>query len=388
MYFHIDEAGNTGNNMFDIAQPCLSYGVLSSLRNTDVLCSNIHKDILHVIADKQIHANQLGFGGLVKISPHLIKIQEKMKFDFDYYFIQKPDFVIVMFFDAVFDQGINPAVKWEFYWTPLRYLVIYHLVELFDEPLLREAWRLCIAKKIDNYSDDIITLLTKLKIRAKHTTRDARLKEIIIDAMNYGIANPMALDFGQPDEKMVSPNAVGFQFVANCIARRVKSKRLKKASSIIIDRQQQFNKAQITTHEHQALITEGLKKSSPKERNMYIKHPLHATTDKFDIVNRGLIDQELTISKSIDSIGLQIVDVYLWMANKIISGHDLPKELGHLWSLFQKRCTIDGISIVGMMERFERFEEMLPSCETLTEEQFNQNQLSIEKHREKVRSLR
>lgn len=44
-----------------------------------------------------------------------------MQFDFDYYFIEKPDYVLVLLFDAVFDAGLNEAVKWDVYWTPLRY---------------------------------------------------------------------------------------------------------------------------------------------------------------------------------------------------------------------------------------------------------------------------
>jgi len=137
MFFHIDESGNTGNNLFDSEQPRLSYGVLSSLRNVDALCTSIHKQIQHEIGDDQIHANQLGIGGLVKIAPHLIEIQKKMKFDFDYYFIEKLDYALVLFFDAVFDAGLNEAVKWDIYWTPMRYLIIHKLAALFDEELLR-----------------------------------------------------------------------------------------------------------------------------------------------------------------------------------------------------------------------------------------------------------
>lgn len=42
-----------------------------------------------------------------------------MEFDFDYYFIEKPDYALVLFFDAVFDAGLNEAVKWDVYWTPM-----------------------------------------------------------------------------------------------------------------------------------------------------------------------------------------------------------------------------------------------------------------------------
>lgn len=84
MFFHIDESGNTGNNLFDFSQPRLSYGVLSSTKNVDVLCKNVHKKILKQIGQEQIHANVLGIGGLCDIVPELIAIQKRINFNFDY----------------------------------------------------------------------------------------------------------------------------------------------------------------------------------------------------------------------------------------------------------------------------------------------------------------
>ena len=387
MFFHIDESGNTGNNLFDSEQPRLSYGVLSSLRNVDALCTSIHKQIQREIGDDQIHANQLGIGGLVKIAPHLIEIQKKMKFDFDYYFIEKLDYALVLFFDAVFDAGLNEAVKWDTYWTPMRYLIIHKLAALFDEQLLRESWRLCTERKIQRYEGDIVQLLSEVKGRAIASGLDPRSVEVIVDALDYGIAKPLELDFGYPDQKMVSPNAVGFQFVVSCIARRVRSKKRKKASSILVDRQHQFNNAQIGTHYNLSKIAEGIKKSPQKEKNYYLKHPLLATFEEADIVHEGLPDRELTIAKSSDSIGLQIVDVYLWVTNKIISGHDIPDELKYLWSLFARRSSIDGISLDGMGRRFSEFEKMLPKFEDLTEEQMQMAKDMVEQHRVKVQTL-
>ncbi len=387
MFFHIDEAGNTGNNLFDSAQPRLSYGVLSSVKNADVLCIEIHKKILCEIEDEQVHANQLGTGGLVRIAPYLIEIQKRMQFDFDYYFIQKLDYALVLFFDAVFDAGLNENVKWDVYWTPLRYLIIHKLSILFDEVLLMKSWDLCITKTITRHEKDIIELLNELKERIKLAGLDQRSEEIIIDALNYGIANPLGLDFGYPDQKIVSPNAVGFQFVVACIARRVRKKKHKNASSIIIDRQQQFNRAQIGTHYNLSKIAEGIKKSPDKEKNYYLNHPLFATFETADITHEGLPERELTISRSADSIGLQIVDVYLWIANRVITGKEMPDELLHLWSLFARRSTIDGISLEGMGRRFKAFEKMLPKLEDLTEEQKEMAGELVERHRAKVRLI-
>ncbi len=387
MFFHVDESGNTGNNLFDSSQPRLSYGVLSSTLNVDALCVNVHKKIQKKIGKNQIHANHLGIRGLVDISPYLIEIQKIMKFDFDYYFIEKPDYALVQFFDSVFDAGLNEAVKWDTYWTPLRYIIIHKLSILFDEALLKESWRLCIEKKIDQCHKDIVQLLSEIKVRVEISDLDARSIEVISDALDFGIENPLSLDFGYPDQKMVSPNAVGFQFVISCVARRLRKKKRKNASSIIIDRQHQFNKAQIETHYNHSRVAEGIKKSSQEDRNYYLNHPLYVTMDKDDIIHKGLPDRELTISKSADSIGLQIVDVYLWIANKLISGEKLPIELGYLWSLFAKRITIDGISLEGMGKRFLEYEKMLPKYEDLTEEQMNMAQEFVQKHRDKVRNL-
>jgi len=146
MFFHIDESGNTGNNLFDKNQPRLSYGLISSRTNVDALCEKEHKAIQKIIDEPLIHANKLGMKGLEEIAPLLIKIQKKIKFDFDYYFIEKLDYALVIFFDSVFDAGLNDAVKWDSYWTPLRYVLIHKLSVLFDEDLLKESWRLSIAE--------------------------------------------------------------------------------------------------------------------------------------------------------------------------------------------------------------------------------------------------
>jgi len=388
MFFHIDESGNTGNNLFDLNQPRLSYGVLSSRTNVDALCKNIHRKILNKINDEQIHANELGIGGLCNIASELIELQKKMHFDFDYYFIDKDAYALVKFFEAVFDAGLNEAVKWEAYWTPMRFMLIHKLSILFDEALIKESWRLCTAKRIEKHKDDIVQLLSALKERTEASVLDKRSKELIIDAFDFGISNPTKIDFGSADPKMDSPNAIGFQFVVAAIARKVRKKNRKKASSIIIDRQSEFNKSQITTHYRQGLIANGIRNAPHNEKEYYLRHPLHAGLEHDEIMLKGLPDNELTVTKSSESIGLQVVDVYLWIANKLISGNQVPDELMALWNKFSNRSLIDGISLDGMAERFSRFEKMLPAIDSLSDEQRALAAASVESHRQKVRLLK
>jgi hypothetical protein len=227
----------------------------------------------------------------------------------------------------------------------------------------------------------------EVKSRAENAPLDARSKELIIDALDFGIRKPLSLDFGHPDQKIISPNAVGFQFVVAAIARRTRKKRRKSVSSIIVDRQNQFNKAQIGTHYNLSRIAEGIKNSSEKDKAMYFNNPLYTDFSPEEVSHKGLTDKELTISKSADSIGLQIVDVYLWIANKLISGVNLPSELMELWQLFQHRSLIDGISMRGMAERFKNFEKNLPKLNDLTDEQRIVAKESVVQHRKKVKAL-
>lgn len=387
MFFHIDEAGNTGNNLFDDAQPVLSYGVLSSMLNTDVLSIAEHRKIQKIINSDQIHANYLGFRGLIEIAPLLIRIHKKMKFNFDYYFVNKKDYALVKFFDAVFDAGLNKAVKWDLYWTPLRYLIIERLSLILDKNLLSRSWHLCTTKRIQEFNADIAKLLTEVRDKVTFSGLDERSKEVIIDALNFGIKYPQELDFGCQDEKIISPNAVGFQFVVSCISRQRIKKHRKSVCSVIVDRQQQFNSSQLETHSNSTRIAEGILQSSEKDKQYIINHPLHATLSEDQIISKGLKDVDLTFRVSRDSIGLQIVDVYLWLANKVISGQKIPEELEPLWLLISKRSLINGISVEGMLNRFKNFEKSLPKNEDITDEQKLAAQKYREEHRVRVRNL-
>lgn len=158
----------------------------------------------------------------------------------------------------------------------------------------------------------------------KRSEPDKGIQEVIVDALDFGISNPLKLDFGFADQKMISPNAVAFQFVAASIARRVYRKKRKRATSIIVDKQSQFNKAQAETHKMQCLISEAIRKAPKQEKDLYLKQPLIATFAADQVFQRGITGNQLTISNSSNSIGLQIVDVYLWLVNKIRTGAELP----------------------------------------------------------------
>ena len=387
MFFHIDESGNTGMNLFDRNQPRLSYGVLSSRLNVDALGSGAHKEMTGRLGVDALHANEMGVGGLAKIEDVLFALQTKFRFGFDYYYIDKPVHALVVLFDAVFDAGINDAVKWDLYWTPLRFPAILNLAQIVDEGLLKEAWALCTAKKIKALSERVVGLLSELKVRTEDSELDARTKELFADSFEFGIRNPLDLDFGVPHTKLVSPNAVGFQFVVRAIARRTRKARRKGPVSIKIDRQQQFNTAQIETHDLLTTIAEGLRRASAEERMNYLLHPLVRDLDPKDLQLKGLPIKAPEVSSSEGSIGLQIVDLYLWTTNRLLRGQELPMGMREVAGLFLKDAFVDNISLEGMAHRWREFGKELVAFEDLSEEQLKMAQANVEEHRKKVAGL-
>lgn len=369
MFFHIDESGNTGNNLFDKNQPTLSYGVLSSKLNVDIVGQQIHNKILKQIGVDSIHANVLGVQGLTDIVPLLHELQKKCKFKFDYYFIDKIDYALTHFFKAVFDAGLNPAVKWDTYWTPLRYPFIFRLATLFDEELLKTSWDLCVDKNVDKRKDDIVSLLLILLDRLSSSDLDKRTVELMSNAFRYGINNPLSLDFGSPDQKLVSPNSVCFQFVVSAIARHIRKAKRKDALGITVDQQSQFNQSQIKTLEVANLLSKSWQNSEVEEQKKLVFHPLYRQLDREDVLGIGMPDKEIDVKKSDASIGLQLVDVYLWITNRMLLKKSLSPQLKLFSYTFLKNALIDGISMEGMEHRWNIFESTLPQYHDLTESQ-------------------
>lgn len=388
MFFHIDESGNSGNNLFDPNQPVLSYGVLSSKTNVDVLANREHAAILRKIGADAIHANQLGVGGIMSILDDLARLHLQFDFRFDYYFVHKESYAIAMLFDAIFDAGLNKAVKWDWYWTLLRFPLVAAIAALADEPVLKEGWelRLLPQKKLEAAADRIVKLLSTLLERLDANTHiDKRLRKILRDGLLFGIKNPLELDFGTEIQKSLSPNSVGFQFVLTCVANRLKAAR-RKALKITVDRQSQFNPAQIQTHAHYAQISATLRKS-PTDRDWYVGHPVHegARQDIQNLISH-FPDEKITISTSQDSVGLQLVDVYLWVVNRSMTG-DLPAELNRFAAMLVDPMTVDGISITAMMARFNAFEKKLPQVHEISPELKARHDAAVEAHRQKVKDM-
>lgn len=247
MYFYVDESGHTGKNLFDPAQPTLYYGVLSSKVNLDILALPYLQNLRKRLNVEKLHAVDLSNTKLAILAPEILFIQKKYNITFDIYRIVKADLIVVHFFDQVFDQGVNPAVSWTTYWTPLRYAMLLKLAYLFDDDALKRAWEARIELDSVKAQSQLVELCQIIKDRV-YSLSDQRAQELIIDALQWVQDHPSEVHYNvktKDDLLQVTPNLMGFQFVMFDIASRMMKKK-KQPSKITIDHQAEFNKAQRT----------------------------------------------------------------------------------------------------------------------------------------------
>lgn len=182
MYYFVDESGNTGLNLFDEAQPWLYYGVLGCRKNLDVIAEPLLKRLRAKLGVERIHANQLGIGRLLSISEPLVKFSKQHDVRLSMFKVSKPDHAIISFFDQVFDSGVNDAVSWEHYWTPLRYALLFKVAHLFDDQLSQQAWAARREQNSARCNDQLTTICEQLIDRLGRLP-DARSREIVGGAL-------------------------------------------------------------------------------------------------------------------------------------------------------------------------------------------------------------
>lgn len=354
MFFYVDESGNTGTDLFDDNQPVLYYGVLSSKVNIDLLAEKNVAKLREKLGVNRLHASELGNGGLVPIASDLIRIQKEFDISFDFYQVSKVDHALISFFDQVFDAGLNPAVPWTSYWTPLRYILLLKVAALFDEEILKRAWSARIDTNDERAESELVKICCEIRHRVSKLP-DQRSRQIISDALKWVEDNPKEIQYNvkDKDELMwITPNIIGFQSVMRGIAARIIKHKVKH-SKIIVDQQSQFNKSQRSLADY----------FSKARGSSFVTGP-GLPEINFD----GMPTTPIVFSSSYNSVGLELVDIYIWIFRRYLEQKELAAELFSIIELQLNRGRTDEISLNGIAERWSKWFENLPEP---TEEQLS-----------------
>lgn len=340
MYYYIDESGNTGSELFDENQPKLYYGALCAQANLDIVAEPLLKSLRQRLRVERIHANQLGVGRLTAVAERLTRFSKKKDLRFSLLTVVKPDHAIICFFDQVFDSGMNGAVPWHHYFTPLRYVLFFKVAHLFDRALAKDAWRARRERNPAKCAAMLIELCNKLLARIDRLP-DERSREIVSGALKWAAANPHEISYGVGNTDtalQISPNLVGFQQVLQVIAQQ-STARDKKVVRITVDRQSEFNKAQGEL----ASWYRNLRAAGHKS-------DFGPGMPKFDYSRMPEVPPTFTPGDA--SAGLELVDVTLWIAKRLEEGKPVSPELHELFLMQAKRGLADEISLDALDRRW------------------------------------
>lgn len=338
MYCYVDESGNTGSNLFDPAQPVLYYGLVTSKTNLDVTAEPLLRAARAKLGVERLHANELGVGRLSEIAPTLGRFALKRDVRFSLYKVVKPDHAVITFFDQVFDAGLNDAVPWHHYWTPLRYVLVFKVAHLFDVETSKAAWAARQETNPARAAEALRTICATLQGRLSRLP-DARSRELISGALTWAAANPFEISYGAGNKDsalQISPNLVGFQQVLQYIAIQAR-KQSKQVRQITVDRQTQFNRAQ-------GELSDIYRRLRGQKQSMGPGMP------EMDMTNMPEVPP--VFRPGDESAGLELVDVVLWIAKRHVEGKALSPELAEMFNAFAKRGGTDEVSLRGLERRW------------------------------------
>lgn len=349
MYFYVDESGQTGHNLFDEHQPMLYYGVCSSRLNLGVLLKPHIAALAKKFGWEELHANELGVRELTKAAPTIERLIKEYRINFDIYRIAKIDFALICFFDQVFDQGVNPAMTWSGYWSPMRYVLLLKLSALFDGDLLKRAWNSRIDLKSSRAEAELVLICRELRGRVG-VLPDERSRQLIGDSLLWVEQNPTEISYNAINRKhrdQISPNLIAFQSVMHGIARRLGSS-AENATEIVVDEQTQFNKAQEFLSQHHSRMSGQIL-------------PLGAGLPEADY--RNAPRAPLIISSSQNNPGIQLSDTFIWLFRRYMEGRPLSAPLLSIIQRVGRRSLFDEISLEAISKRWTRWFDELPDLD-------------------------
>jgi len=344
MYCFIDESGNTGSELFDPNQPTLYYGLLTAPANLDIIAEPLLRELRGRLGVNRLHANELGVARLSHAASDLVRFSKKNDLRFSLLTVIKPDHAIICFFDQIFDPIMNKAVPWHHYFTPLRYVLLFKMAHLFDEALAKRAWVARRERDPARCALALTALCNDLLLRVD-ALPDARSRELIFGALKWAATYPHEICYGVGNYDtalQISPNLVGFQQVLQTIALE-SSARKRRVKRITVDRQTEFNKAQGDLADWYRRL---------RGHNIQLGPGL----PQFDYSLMPEVPPTFTPGDA--SAGLELVDVTLWIAKRLVENKPLSQELQELFLVQAKRGRSDEVSLDALGRRWSHLAQL------------------------------
>lgn len=369
MYVYVDETGNTGENIFDDNQPFFVTAALITKTNFDVLQRRAVGRIAASLGVEELHAAELGVARLNKVAPDLLSVIKGCDARIFVSRVEKKYLAMTKVVDTVFDSYENPSVPWHVYnFKHLRLLMLFKLAQyVFDENLARRFWESLMCRS-DNLASQLFADACRATLPRLDGLPDARSREITHAAFSWAAENPCGISVHSDTKRSRYghlPNVVAFLNLMDGI--ELQSDRWGRAvKTITHDRQSQFERTLAYWHEI-------LSNADPRpiEWPGVPKHRL-----------RKLSGSKFVISNAMESAGIQIIDVIMWLFQRLNRGDDIGYECTVLMQHVLAKGYKSDFSFNGVYSHFER--EMTPIMEAeMSEEQLQRGREMVQMFNER-----
>jgi hypothetical protein len=297
VYAYTDESGNTGNYIFDNAQPYFWTGTLLSRIDLDTVGMNNVMMLTKTLGVDELHGNVLGLNRLEKVTKSLKKFITKHDCRFVFTRVEKRHISSTKLVDTLIDSGINKAVSPYHYGTKFHRQYFAHvIVELLNEDDQEAFWSVYEKGDVKVFC----RILGNLHWSVKTKVKDPRTEELLLDAITWGLDHPdILLEATRSD--LDAPNMVAFTLLLGRIHDIFQGTNFR-IVRFIHDEQSQFAKSINQAYEL-------LKKIA------FSSGPLSWMPDSREV---NTYKCPIDITSSCSSVGLQIIDIILWLTKRFI----------------------------------------------------------------------
>ncbi len=318
MHCYVDESGNTGGNLFDKSQPEFMTAALITVDDFDSTYGDEIRRISQNIGESSIHANLLGPKKIELIARNLLGLLDKSQSRFFISSVNKSYLVTSKLVDTLFDSYENMAVPWHVYnFRPLRLLMVFKIGAILTEQIAKQFLKAILESNKQVAFQTFSQALSTLKQNVPMLP-DARSRQLINEAIDWAQNNPENI-YLHANSKAIRkghlPNMVAFPSLLRGIDE-ISSYFNRPVTEIVHDRQFEFQDILVEWHDI-------LSKAAPDVITLPGEEPFSL---------QCVANSTFRISSSNDSVGIQVIDVVLWIYKRFIEQRVLGtgcKELLH-----------------------------------------------------------
>ena len=366
----IDESGNTGQNMFDPAQPMYFTAAMVTDGDFDNEWGDRVKAYADSVGHELLHGSVLSPSQVEQVSPSILSLIQEANARFVVTGVHKETHVAMKIFDYIFDPGENHGAAWHHYWLkPLRVtnaLLFMQLLTLEDR---KDGWRSLMDSNKGRSTKRFQGMLNRILPRVDEIA-DPRQREVFKDAIGYAAKNRECI-YVHGSSKALRfnhlPNLALFpELLAGIDSHSVAIGQ--KTGCIRHDQCSQFDKYLKAMHK---MVSE----VKPYE----MKLPFGVNLNPSRVPN-----SIFEIHPSNQSAGIQVIDHILWVISRAQNGFDVPRGCTELLEFVDQEASKWFITTDSMLRYLqEEFENLATVPFTSEDEQRAKELIQIDKDRRK-----